>query len=113
MRVVQRAGLKAQAAAADAAVKIISQPRQHRDALVQRGAKGFADPRPIALGRRAPIRQAVQLLFDLGEGVSKLLRNHHKAQPPQIGAVKSTLPPCIAPRPDQTLCLVIPDRRNS
>lgn len=110
--VVELAGLQAQTAAADAAVEIVAQRLQLRDPPVEAFADRLADLPPVEARRRAPLRQAAQMVADLVEREAEFLHDQDETQPPDIAAQKAALVARGAVRLDQPLILVEADRRG-
>ncbi len=106
-RVVDRAPLQRQAAAADAGVEAVAQRLQRRDLLVQPAAPVPADPAPVRLGGRAPRRQPVELLADLVQRQADVRGRPDEGQPPKRAPFEH---PTSARRPGgvhQSLGLVV------
>ena len=110
-RVIKRAGLHREATAADAAIQLVTQGFHLSDALIQIKAKPFRNPRPIGLGRRAPLGQATQDLSDLRNREPKVLGNHHKRQTSNVRAIKPALSRIRAKGMHQPFVLVVANSR--
>jgi hypothetical protein len=110
--VVELAGLEAEATAADAAIEIVAQCLQLRDAAVEAFADGFADLPPVETGGIASLGQAAQVIADFFEREPQLLHDQDKAEPPDIAAQEAPLVARGAEGFDQSLVLVKADRRG-
>ena len=104
--------MQAEAAAADTFIQLHPGAVEQRDAGVDFLAQRSADGLPVVHRRSAALRQLGQLLFDLGEAQSELLRDQDKAQPADVAAQEAALVAAGAQRLDQALVLLITDRRN-
>src|SRR3954451_25487330 len=110
--VVQRTGLEAQAAAADAAVQLRPESLQPLDLRVDAGPPAAGQPGPVGSGGRAPLGEGRQSLGDLLEGEPHPLRGADESDPAQRRTRVAALVAAGALRSDQALVLVVAQRRR-
>jgi len=112
LRVVQGAAAQREAATADARVELIAQPLEERDLFVETGPPPSRQPSPVRCGRRSAVGQTVQFPTDLLQAEPDLLRRADEGDPTQHIALEAALAPGRAGRTDETLGLVVAQRRR-
>src|SRR3954471_24390484 len=110
--VVEVAALEAETAAADAAVEIVAEALEFRDAFVEPATPGLRQLAPVGARRRTVLGQRVERLLDLGERQTDPLRCLHERNPAQGVPLVLPLVAGRPPRPDQPLVLVEPQCRR-
>src|SRR5262245_13821640 len=108
----QRAGLEAQAAAADAAGEVVAQPLDVQDAVVEVLAPLGREFRPVLAGGDAIVGQRPQRLADAGKWDSEPLRHPDERDTPQRLAGVSALVSAGASAGDEAFPLVEVQRRH-
>lgn len=89
--IVEGAFFKAQTAATDTSVKLVTRCLQCRNSGLDPIADGAADCPPIACAWGSPMRQVTHDFVYFIKRQAKLLRDENKTQPSYIGPGKSAL----------------------
>src|SRR5215470_20000830 len=99
-----------QAATSDAASESVAHALQQADLLVQSPPPGGGQARPVRFGRGTATGQGGQRLRHFVEGEANPLGNPDKCDASKLAAVVAPLIASAAVGPDESACLVEPER---
>lgn len=112
VRVVQRAGVQRQTAAADATGEPVPQPLQPVDAGIELVAPALRQLRPVRSARSVIVRQGPQRVRDVLQAQSHALGGADERQSSQHASLVTSLVAARARRPDQPAVFVEPKCRG-